>query len=108
MAADTLLLVDGAREMMGVVGMGKATLKCGRESAIPNVVPDKLPRGERLSGEALGGVSGAYEIEVARGGALAMLMMDSGGLPTFEMFICELTAIAVFTASSFWEMTFSK
>lgn len=46
----------GAREMMGVVGMGNATLKRGRDSGMH---VGKLAGGERLSGEALGGVSGA-------------------------------------------------
>jgi hypothetical protein len=41
---------------MGVLGIGKATLKRGRGSATP---VEKLAGGERLSGEALGGVSGA-------------------------------------------------
>lgn len=64
---------------MGVVGIGKAMLKCGRvESVTPNDLPRKLAGGERLSGEALGGVSGAaYGIEMA-GGALDMLMKETG------------------------------
>ena len=54
--AGTVPLV-GAREMIGVVGTGKATLKRGRDPSATAV--GKLAGGERLSGEALGGVSGA-------------------------------------------------
>ena len=46
------LPVGGAKEIMGAVE--KATLNRGRDSP-----PMKLAGGERLSGEALGGVSGA-------------------------------------------------
>ena len=69
----TLPVVGGAREMMGVGGSGKATLKRGRGSlAAATTLPTfpaaaaaaaatacRLAGGERLSGDALGGVSGA-------------------------------------------------
>lgn len=57
--AGIVLLVDDAREKMGVVGIGKATLKCGSESVAPKLVPGNPAGGDRLSGDALGGVSGA-------------------------------------------------
>lgn len=63
--------VVGAREMMGVFGIGNATLKRGRASAM-----GKLAGGERLSGEALGGVSGAYGMDTA--GMLDMFRMEIG------------------------------
>lgn len=53
-----MLPLVGAREMMGVEGTGKATLNRGRLSAVTPV--GKLAGGERLSGEARGGVRGAY------------------------------------------------
>lgn len=67
----TVGTVVGAREMMGAVGIGKATLKQGRASAV-----GKLAGGERLSGEALGGVSGAYGMDTA--GMLDMLTTEMG------------------------------
>lgn len=60
--------VVGAREIMGAVGIGKATLKRGRASAV-----GKLMGGERLSGEALGGVNGAYGMDTA-----GMFMTEMG------------------------------
>lgn len=65
--------VDPAREIMGVLGIGNATLKRGRDS--PMVV-GKLAGGERLSGDALGGVSGAYGMDTV--GILDMLTTEMG------------------------------
>ena len=72
--AGTLPLV-GARDMMGVDGKGKATLKRGRGSGAAAPV-GKLAGGERLSGEALGGVRGAYGMDTA--GIVGMLTTDTG------------------------------
>ena len=52
----TVGIVPLARDIIGVVGTGNATLNRGRESGTPT---GKLAGGERLSGEALGGVRGA-------------------------------------------------
>ena len=76
--AGTVPLV-GAREIMGVVGTGKATLNRGSGSVIP---VGKLAGGERLSGDARGGVRGAYGMDT-----LGMLTTETGvgrdaGAPT--------------------------
>ncbi len=65
-------MVVGAKEMTGVVGIEKATLKRGRGSPMVG----NPPGGERLSGEALGGVSGAYGMDIA--GTLGMLTSEMG------------------------------
>jgi len=101
--------LEAAREMMGVVGTGKATLKRGSGSATPVA---KLAGGERLSGDALGGVSGAYGMETA--GTLGMLTTEtgvcSGGAAATldKLFTWELAAKAALMASSFWERRFSR
>ena len=113
--AGTVPLV-GAREMMGVVGTGKATLKRGRGSAT-----GKLAGGERLSGLALGGVRGAYGMETlgtlttvcraagcgAVGGAGSLVeaaaAAAAAATPTWE-----LAAMAALMASSFCATKFSR
>ena len=106
-------MVVGAREMMGVEGIGKATLNRGRGSpATPAVEAIGNPAGgERLSGEALGGVSGAYGMDIAD--TLGMLTTDMGvwmgcAAATFGTLTCELAAMAALMASSFWETRFSR
>ena len=96
-----------AREMMGVLGIGKATLNRGRVSATP---VGKLAGGERLSGEALGGVSGAYGIDTV--GILGMLTTENGvwrdGVVALGTETWVLAAMAALMASSFWESRFSR
>lgn len=90
----------GARERIGVLGIGKATLNRGRASATPE---EKLAGGERLSGEALGGVSGAYGIDTV--GILGMLTTENGvwraGVVALGTETWELAAIAALMANSF-------
>lgn len=71
-AAGKVALVVGASEMMGVVGTGKATLKRGRASPMAG----NPAGGERLSGDALGGVSGAYGMDMPD--TVGMLTTDTG------------------------------
>ena len=67
-AAIVLPLEVAPTAVSGMAGMGNATLKRGRESCIPAW---KVAGGERLSGEALGGVRGAYD-------KVGMLIIETG------------------------------
>ena len=95
---NTVVGMLGAREKMGVVGTGNATLKRG--SVSPTAPPPvwKLAGGERLSGDALGGVMGAYGMETA-GIFTTEIGAWRGG--AFGMETCELAAMAALIDSSF-------
>ena len=72
----TVAVAVGAKEMMGPAG--KATLNLGRGSEAAVM----LAGGERLSGEALGGVSGAYglpgAVTAGRAGTVTTVGMGTG------------------------------
>ena len=83
------IVVVGANEMTG--GVWKATLKRGRGSAA-----ERLAGGEKWSGEALGGVRGAYGMEVTG------MVTAVGARGPFGSPIWALAATAALMASSLW------
>lgn len=88
-----------ANERTGVAG--NATLNLGSGSAAV-----KLAGGERLSGEARGGVSGAYGAAETVG--TVTIVGTCVGCETLDIPICALAATAALIASSLWARKFSR